>query len=218
MEAWEDKNAMTKLKGPGMATSARGQLASELIFSNWKGTAYLKQHRSPKQPRTRAQLAMRAMMDFLSRSWQYIAPARQATWIQLAAASNVSPFNAYQSYNLTRFRDDLLPSQIYPAAGLLTPSSLQSYTATGIPLAVKHDVHYTFQFSGWGFILYKLPTGAPTYHWYRIAHVLLCLSTGHHKWTQRNLAPGIHRYACRNFSIDGKLGYTSGIQTATVTN
>ena len=57
---------MVKLTGPAIAQGAAGQLAGELIFSDWKGRAYLKKHRKPKQPRTPPQLAMCAMLRFLS--------------------------------------------------------------------------------------------------------------------------------------------------------
>lgn len=118
---------MVKLTGPGLAKAASGQLGGALIFSSSKGRAYLKKLTKPKQPRTPGQVASRAMMAILSAEWHNILAAHQATWNDLADAAAISPFNAYQRENLTRWSNHLAPSTRYPA------DETGSFGAQGLP-------------------------------------------------------------------------------------
>lgn len=209
---------MVKLRGPALATEASGQLAGQLIFSTWKGTRYLKRHRKPKQPRSPAQVAMRAMMAFLSESWPQIPQDRRDTWLDLAAASNITPFNAYQAYNLQRWTEHRNPSQSYPATETSEASSFQGYHTTGMPRAVEHRLQHDYQMGGWGWRLHTVEGPLWLCRWDNLIHLVLAPSPGIRTWIQRNMEPGTHYHKCKNFSIDGRHGYTSTLQTAVVTN
>ena len=100
---------MVKLVGPGLAQEASGSLSETLIFSSCKGRAYLKKHAKPKQPRSDSQISMRAQLSFLSKSWHTWSQVVRDTWLPIAAQTNVSPFNAFISFNQDRHRSGLAP-------------------------------------------------------------------------------------------------------------
>ncbi len=111
---------MVNLTGPGFGSAASGSLAQQLTFVTSKGKTYLKRKSRPKQPNTGLQIACRVMLGFLASEWKSLSTPDKATWDQLAETTNVSTFNAYQSYNLKRWGTYKAPSQTYPAAEILT--------------------------------------------------------------------------------------------------
>jgi hypothetical protein len=46
---------MAKLKSPLMSMDARGSLGKQIVFGNWKGVNYARQHVTPANPKTTAQ-------------------------------------------------------------------------------------------------------------------------------------------------------------------
>lgn len=56
---------MAKLSGPLLSMGARGQIGKALVVSKWKGIPYARQHVIPANPRTTAQVAVRARFAFL---------------------------------------------------------------------------------------------------------------------------------------------------------
>lgn len=208
---------MVKLKGPGLAQQASGSIAEELTFSNWKKIAYLKMHRKPKQPRTKPQLALRAIMQFLSGEWNAIPQARKDTWIVPAAAKNIPLFNAYQAVNLTRWRNFHAPSQIYPATEIAPYAGYPtSFTYGGIR-TVKHVITSGTQNDGWAFLIHHLDSAGDDRRWDNLAHVLPTPSPAIYTWLQQNLQAGTHYFMHTNFAIDGKMRNYSWLRTAVVT-
>lgn len=194
---------MVKLKGPGLATSASGQLAGELIFSNWKGKPYVKKFRAPKQPRTNPQVAMRAAMRFLSTAWDAIDPSGKATWHDLATETSITRFNAYQAYNLGRWRSRKPPSQAYPASELGAGSTSQNYQATGVPrgMIVEWDPLDVNQ--NWGYLLYAQPGSYPARTWDKLVLMQIGVTFDHIKWLWTPLDPGVYYFRLDAFTIFG---------------
>lgn len=209
---------MVKLEGPGLAQQAAGQLAHEITFSNWKGRAYLKKHAKPKQPRTKPQLAMRAVLAFLTAQWSTIPEDRQETWLELAAARNISPINAYQAYNAQRWRNFKAPSQIYPATEVLPWSGYPHSDVYGMPRAARHVITNGDQHSGWAFLIHHLDDAGDDRRWDNLAHVLPTPTEGDWTWVQRGLTPGAHYFMHTNFSIDGNMRDYSWLRSCTVTD
>ncbi len=107
---------MVKLKGQLLSLGASGSLGKAVTFSNWKGRAYAKKFASPTNNQQMTQLGLRAGMTFLSQQWANISAADKATWVNTAAASQISPFDAYVGDNLSALVDDKSPSKAFPSA------------------------------------------------------------------------------------------------------
>ncbi|MEE9602712.1 MAG: hypothetical protein V3V75_05360 [Thermoguttaceae bacterium] len=209
---------MVKLKGPGLATSASGQLAKQLIFSSSKGKAYLKKYAKPKQPRSKPQVALRANMDFLSKNWAAISALDKATWQGLATQRNLSPFNAYQSYNLIRCRNLQRPTKAYPAAETGPNGTFTNVVAVG---GVRH-IKFAFAMNPlggvWGMTINHVPGWGDTPTWEDAVHMLLVTTPTNFYWQWNNLAAGSYVMAYDTFTSSGKLYVRPNQQTAIVTD
>lgn len=194
---------MVKLKGPGLAARAAGQLAGELVFSNWKGTAYLKRHRDPKQPRSDPQIAMRATMTWLASCWDAFTDYAKATWTDLAAQTDISPFNAYQGYNLERWRRYKFPSVVYPATETGNPTYFDNFTVTGGIRCATISLRVTLPRDGWGLHLHRRAGAPVTPAWHNLVYVFNALSTGTFTWTDTPLAAGSYWYTVTRTTIYG---------------
>jgi len=209
---------MVKLKGPGLGLDASGTLADEITYSTYKGRAYLKTKGRPKQPNTEAQLAIRAMMTFLSSAWKSIPDAAKATWLPLSTPEKTSPINAYQAYNIMRWRNFKAPTQVWPATEALDYSSYQDHITTGMPRATKLHVDYLTQFAGWGFLVHHLAHVGDPRRWDNLIYVHRCPTPGNYDHVLRDLAPGLHYWIQTNFSTDGKMRNYNFVTASTVTN
>lgn len=207
---------MVRCKGPAIARDASGSLAETLTFSKWKGVSYLKQHRKPKQPRTPAQISMRVMLNFLSNRWNAIAQADKATWDALAAAGNVSAFNAYQGHNLTRWRNFQMPTQAYPAAETGTHITVSGATFTGHVRSIVIRLNVTNCRDNWCLLWHLLSNPADLGTWdnVRIAHVPCAAG-----WTQVRISPldpGTYYVRLTRGTTTGKGPVTGGASPAMV--
>lgn len=119
-----------KVVGPLFSFDASGSLGGAIVASKWKGRNYMRRLVTPSNPRSAAQTAQRAMLQFLSRTWNDIGGTFQADWDALAAQGNFSPFNAFTRYNLNSWTQFLyLIMSLNAAAG--TPGTLSAVAATG---------------------------------------------------------------------------------------
>lgn len=194
---------MVKLTGPGLAKGASGTLAGTLIYTNWKGRAYLKKHARPKQPRTGGQRAMRATMQFLSPAWSTLSDVLQQTWADLAAQSEISPFNAYQGYNLARWRSRQPPSSEYPPPETGSGGSCQNFTATQQGLAVSLEWDPLTLMQNWGYLVYANQTSYGPRPWHQLILMPYGTTTDHqnHLWYPPN--SGAWYFQLDSFSITG---------------
>lgn len=122
---------MARVTGPLLSFDASGSVAGTVVFSKWKGRAYVRQLVIPSNPRSAGQTSNRAMMKFLAQQWAGLSAAIKATWDDLAAANTYSPFNAFTSHNMDRWAQWTGPTQEYPAAESDTPDTPDAPVATG---------------------------------------------------------------------------------------
>lgn len=102
---------MVKLGGPAMSLDASGTIGGILTFSKWKGRPYVRTRVVPTNPKTAAQSGVRCNMKFLAQAWAALAAPAKASWDDAADARKISAFNAYQSANMTHWRDFMPPGQ-----------------------------------------------------------------------------------------------------------
>lgn len=122
---------MVKVAAPCLSMDASGSIAGALVFSKWKGRPYVRQLVKPANPKSVKQVSVRAMFKFLSQEWAGLSTAQKATWNDLAAATVVSPFNAYVGYNQNRWRSALTPCKELPPGATAGVGNITFTSATG---------------------------------------------------------------------------------------
>lgn len=207
---------MVKLTAPMMSLAASGTIGKAATFSRWKGRAYARERVVPANPQSALQVSMRSMLKFLAQDWVNVGATPQASWAELAAAGQYSPFNAFISKNQARWRQFNPPSQTYPAAetGTLPVATLDSATAG------ERHIDLTFTITTlndvWGVMIFRSGATFDTAVGNCIA-VLKIDATGTGTYTDSNLDPGDYYYDARFFTKEGNLGPEEGEVNATVT-
>lgn len=199
---------MVKLKGPSLSLDATGSVADSLTFSKWKGRNYLRRKRTPADPKSDLQVALRAMFGFLSSQWQNLSSAETATWEALALNEHMSPFNAYLSYNQARWRRYQAPSRSFPADPTDTPC-----TWTVEPTASKERQAARLTWTpavindNWGLIIYHFDPGPVTPNLAATIAVVQCTVAGvADHYIDAPLADGIHAYKGTPITAGGLIG------------
>jgi hypothetical protein len=112
-----------------MSMSASGTVGNIITFATWKGRPYVRTRVIPSNPKSAAQLGVRAMMTFLSQQWAGLSAGNKATWATAADAKKISPFNAFVSANQGFWRDNLPPGKIQTLLRVTAPALIASSAA-----------------------------------------------------------------------------------------
>lgn len=194
---------MVKLTGPGLATKATGGLADALIFSSSKGRAYLKTKRKPKQPRTGAQIGMRAMMKFLAPAWSLTPGRDPTTWSDLATEAAISPFNAYLGYNLERWRNADPPTINYPEVPTAPTRVWAPPGHQTIGRFVRINWVFVTLINGWGVTVYRVQDAIQHGTWNQLLGITYQPGAGTGYFDDLSPIVGLNRYTVSLISRDG---------------
>lgn len=209
---------MVKLIGPALGQAASGSLAGALTFSSSKGRSYVKRYKKPKQPNSKPQMALRAAMTFLSQQWGAFGAGYKATWNDLATYRNISPFNAFQAENLSRFRNHLAPSVVYPATEVGSKCIGGGWDVRGGVREIQVDLTVTAPQDQWAWTIYNVSASLVQPKWYDLIGVLpsLAVSTETFHWPQHT--PGTYWITFGQFTTTGRSFFpTVGFKSAVVT-
>ncbi len=129
---------MAKVLNPLMSTSARGKVGG-LIFNVWRGINTVKGFKSPAQPRSSRQLAVRAILSTLSRAWASLTAAQRDDWATWASTHTVTDWtgqavrmtgeNAFVKCNSLLL--DMSKAQVSSPPAVAAPTSLANLVLTG---------------------------------------------------------------------------------------
>ncbi len=129
---------MAKVLNPLMSGAARGKVGG-IIFNVWRGLATVKIHKSPAQPRTARQLAVRSYITTLSRAWAGLTDAQRSAWTDWADLHPVSDWtgtnirmtgeNAYIKLNSILL--DLGKDAVDTPPSVAGPTSVDGFNCTG---------------------------------------------------------------------------------------
>lgn len=208
---------MVKVLGPMFSFEASGTIGNIATFSKWKGRPYVRQRVIPSNPKSPLQVSTRAMMKFLSQAWIDVGGTPQASWDELAAAAQISPFNAFISRNQQRFREFQAPSQTYPAAETGTPPVATLDSAVGGPSYMDLTMTITTLNAVWGVMLFRSASGTFTPSRGKCIAVVPVDGTGTLVYTDSNLAAGTWYYDAKFFTAEGLLGADEGEVNGTAT-
>lgn len=165
---------MVKLQGPAMSQGAAGKLGGSLVFANSPRGPYAKKLTAPKQPRSIAQISIRAMVKFLSQNWALISSADQTTWDAIAQKTSIASYHAYLGHNAKRWRNQRSPTEIYPAAELAAISTDYTLTAfAGVRRARIRMRNTGTPTNIWIHLLFHSLTAGATTDWQNLIHVQL---------------------------------------------
>ena len=206
---------MVKLLGPACSLNAAGSIADSVVFSSWKGRTYIRKHVKPSNPKSAAQTGFRAAFSYLSKQWQNLSAANQATYDALAAELNVSPFNAYLSFNQSRWRRFAAPSKETPATEIGTLPVAVNTSATWIQSQVEFKWQVIAAQDAWGIAIFRDTATPVVTAPSNLVHIALAGAPGFHTWLDDPPAVTTYYYNSRFFTDDGVLGPEENEQTAT---
>lgn len=208
---------MALVKAPALSLEASGKLGNAIVFSKWKGRAYVRGLVTPANPKSGGQVGMRAMFKFLSQDWTNIGATPQATWETRADQKIISPFNAFMSYNQFRWRDFLAPTDSDPEATADTEPVMGALSATPGVRSVTLSQIITTEEEGWGVCFFRSSTASFTPAFDNLIGVATMVSTTPVIWVDSPLAAGTYYYDALGFTLDGQRGTEVGEETAVVT-
>lgn len=197
---------MVKVHAPAMSMEASGKLGGCIVFAKWKGRAYARSLVKPHNPRSPMQYGVRSMMRALSQHWVDMTAPNKATFNDLAEATNISPFNAYISYNMSRWREGKGIAVAYPAAAIITPTTLSTFTASAAARHIDLAITLTSGTNNLGVAIARdLTTGfVPT--WANTIRVLVNAAGTSFPWTDGPLVPDTYYYRAAALTNDGVIG------------
>ena len=197
---------MVKVTAPAMSLAASGTLAKALVFSSWKGRAYVRERVIPSNPKSGGQVGVRAMFKFLTQIWDGLSDANKATWENRADDMVVSTFNAFVSYNCNRWRNFQLPSAEDPAAETGTAPD----GATGVATPGVRSMTLVITDGGnapdWGYAIFRSLATSPTLAFDNCVAVVEWSGAATTTWIDTPLAPDQYFYNYIGFLLTGLKG------------
>ena len=195
---------MAGVKGPLMSFDASGKLADSIVFSKWKGRNYVRQLVTPHNPKSVAQVGMRAMFAFCAQEWTGIGDANQATWEDLADVGNYSPFNAFMKENQANWRDFLAASQLTPITRAGTPAATTGEVATASGRNILLTSDTTAGADQWGVAIFRALASPVIPNWDNCIAVIPAAASDSFSYTDGPLDPDTYYYNFYCFSDDGE--------------
>ena len=197
---------MARVSGPLHSDAASGKLADALVYSKWKGRAYVRQLVTPANPKSAKQIGVRSMMKFLAQAWAAIGSVGWATWDALALSQQVSAFNAYVGHNLGRWQVGDPPTQEYPAAEATTPAAITSAPLTGHADYVTAVVTPAANDDIWGVAVFRDPAAITAPTWANCVAIVAREDVTAFTFTDSPLAAGTYHYRFAAINTDGIMG------------
>lgn len=197
---------MVKVHAPALSLDASGSLAGSIVFSKWKGRNYVRELVVPANPKSGAQIGVRAMFKFLAQNWDAISSANKATWQDRADQLVASTFNGYMSFNQRRWRDFNTPTQAEPPAEVSTaPDACTGVATPGVrtmTLAITHGTNL----GDWGCAIFRDLTTSFSLTWDKVIAVVLLDGSGDAAYVDAPLIPDQYFYNTIAFNDDGVKG------------
>jgi len=197
---------MATVKGPLFSLGASGTIAGAVVFSTWKGRPYVRVHAVPANPKSQSQVSMRAVLKFLSQAWDALTDAVKAAWETLAAATNISPFNAYIAWNQTRWGLNTPPAKQPPAGGTGVEAAIDTESATAGIRSVTFAWRVTAANDNWGVNIYRDDETMPTQNRNLLIAAVPCADAQDFSYLDVGLTPGTeYFYRIQPFTDDAKM-------------
>lgn len=209
---------MAGVKGPLFSLDASGSVGDAIVFAKWKGRNYVRRHAIPANPKSVGQISMRVMMKFLTQYWASLSAGEQVTWDDRAAATDISPFNAFVGFNAKRWGRFAFPSKEDPAAETGTPGTILSPTAVAGSRSILLSVPISVLADNWGVVIHSSLTSSFTPSRNTGSQMIQAESTATFTWLHFPLTVGVEVfYRFESFTDDGVNDLLVGEESATPT-
>ncbi|MEE9602965.1 MAG: hypothetical protein V3V75_06660 [Thermoguttaceae bacterium] len=195
---------MVRVQAPALSLSASGSRGGAMVFSNWKGRAYVRELVKPSNPKSGGQVGIRQMLKFLSQDWTNIGATPQASWEDRADQAVVSPFNSYIGYNMFRWRDFLAPTDTDPEATADSPATMGTLAAVAGVRSITVTQPITTASDGWGVIFFRDTSSSIAVAFDNARHTGKIAATADVVFVDSPLAAGTYYYRCSHFTKDGR--------------
>ena len=208
---------MAKVTAPLFSMTASGTVGKAIVYSVWKGVAYVRSYVVPANPKTAAQVGIRVMWKFLSKSWAAIKATVESGYTAEAAAKSISEFNVFMSNNMEFFRDGMWPSQAVAHAEAASPTTLATLVTPAGAGSCAISGTLTDGTDQWGVVIYR-DTAEITAPSRELIIAVIAVDGGTtFEHLDSNLAPGTYHYRAAAITIDGVQGTIKADQTAVIT-
>lgn len=199
---------MVKLAGPAMSLDASGTIGGVLTFSKWKGRPYVRTRVIPSNPKSAAQMGVRAMMKFLAQAWAALGASPKASWDTAGDARKISAFNAYQSANMSHWRDNLPAGQTNTLLRATAAAAITGTAAGDLGRYAFSSVTIGAGAGQWGLIVYMSTVTGFTPNWNNARQIVVAAAGGDTDIQIGPLASGTYYLRYATFSVDGKIDST----------
>jgi hypothetical protein len=207
---------MARTTAPLFSLDASGSLANAIVFSKWRGRQFVRRHTIPKNPRTAAQMGVRAMMKFLSQSYAANKTDIDTNFATPAANANVSPFNSYVAYNMSRWRQMKGPSIVYPATDVTTAITI-TMSLTGGQRNILVSVDASGVSSNFGIMIFRSLAEIVDVNWNNCIALVSDTSGTVKLYTDAPLDAAEYHYRAASFNSVGDIGTACADDTASAT-
>jgi len=208
---------MAKVTGPLMSISASGTFGGTLVFAEWNGRAYVREHVIPSNPKSAMQTGIRSLWKFLSKFWATISSQNKATWLAIATAQQISNFNAYMQYNMDRWQNFFAPTQANPAAEASAGLTVTTQTLTGAVGYASIAVTPSGATAIWGIAIFRSTAEIVTPSWANCIAVVEADGANAVTYVDSPLVAGTYHYRTAIINTDGIMGTVKADGTAVVT-
>jgi len=218
---------MALLVGPLHSDDASGKFAKCIVYAKWKGRNYGRQLVQPGNPKSAKQTSVRAMMTWLSKHWSTLSSNDQETWAGIAAANDVSAFNAFIGENMERWQYNAGPTNAFPPPAQGEQLDCDAEGINGVKLAATGYEGYAIltakpdivgaQATG-GRLIFRAATEPTPISWTTGVNVAQAAPMIGWEYIDRKLAAGTYHYKLAYFGTNGAVGPLSAADvTAVVT-
>lgn len=198
---------MATVKGPLFSLDASGSIGGSVVFAKWKGRNYVRRHAVPANPRSALQVGTRAMLRFLAQDWDGLSDAEKLTWATPAEPDNISTFNAFIRYNMSRWALFKYPTQSYPAAEANTAATLDTPVCTAQVKSILAGFTVNPLEENWGAAIFRKIGSAPGESRAECVRIIPAASAAAFTWTDIDVVVGSdYYYDATPFSDDGVKG------------
>ena len=208
---------MVLVNGPMFSLGASGTIGNTLVFSIWKGRAYVRQRVIPTNPQSASQTGMRSMFSFLAKQWVNLSTADQDTFNADAESKSISPFNSYMALNMDRWKNYLPPSQTFVPAEASTPLTITTMNLTGGEAYVNVELTPSGGTDIWGFEVYRDLAEITDPNNSNAVYVMEADGANMCEFNDTGLAPNTYHYRAAVINVDGIRGTAIADATAVVT-
>lgn len=144
---------MARTTGPLLSMDASGSVGDALTFAKWKGRNYVRRYAIPANPRSVAQVSIRAGMQYYTSVYKENTGLVEANFGDQAQSLKISPFNAFTRAGLKAWKSSIL---VWPENYEVSPaesSALFTLTGTVQPRGITWDWATTYAGTVMGWIL-----------------------------------------------------------------